>query len=284
VAGFLHSLHITYNENDRILEYQNKKLKKLKNEVIQTLIVGDSSAGNAIDAEYFSKISGSKTVNVALTGSYGLIGSLNMIKRVVSEHKELKNIIIMQSLDIWYRELSLTAYFKTKYSSLKEMNGIIDNLSSKYLAYLFNIQEINWFVKSLYEEADSEIDLNHDYTKQKPYTFSNEKKSLKEDTHLKDRVNRDKIKVLAMIDRYCGEKELNCIYLHGPLHVSLVKKDRKIIENINSTLSKTMKNITFIAKPFALKATQLGDSNDHVDIGYKLQTTKESYNNVKGKI
>ncbi len=279
IAGFLHSLHLVYNENDRILAYQEHKLQKLTK--IETLIVGDSSAGNAIDAKYFSKLSHSKTLNVALTGSYGIIGSLNMLKRVAKEHKELKNVIIMQSLDVWYRPLNLTSYFKTRSTPLSEMSGVIDSLYSKYFAFLFNIKEINWFIKYLYEDKDSTIDIKHDYTKQKKYTFANGKKRLKEGVGLKDKIDKDKLKILSLMDNFCGEKKLQCSYLHGALHVSLVKKDKKIIEHINTELSNVMKNIYFVPKPLAIQQRYMGDSNDHVDVSYKLQSTKESYNRIK---
>ena len=49
--------------------YQIKKTQTLQN--IDTVFVGDSSLGNALDAQHFSSLSGKDSVNLALTGLYG---------------------------------------------------------------------------------------------------------------------------------------------------------------------------------------------------------------------
>lgn len=284
VAGLLHSQHFIYNENSLLYQYQEHKLDNLRDTKITTLIVGDSSAGNAIDAAYFSKLSGERSVSVALTGSFGLIGTLNMIKKVLLEHPEIKNIIIMQSLDVWYRPFSLTGYFMTRSTPLSEMKGIIDNLYSKYLAYLFDIQEINWFVKHLFETLETVMDAKYDFFKQKPYTYANGKYHFKEKHHLSRTINTDKVKVLSLIDGLCEREHLNCVYLHGPLNEKLVKEDNATVDAINKTLSNTMHTIHFDPEPYALSQDKLGDSDDHVDVSYKKQSTKESYNRAfKGK-
>jgi len=284
VAGLLHSQHFIYNENSLLYQYQEHKLDNLRDTKIMTLIVGDSSAGNAIDAAYFSKLSGERSVSVALTGSFGLIGTLNMIKKVLPAHPEIKNIIIMQSLDVWYRPLSLTGYFMIRSTPLSEMKGSINNIYAQYLAYLFDIQEINWFVKHLFEKLETVMDAEYDFFKQKPHTYANGKSHLKGKDHLSKAINADKVKVLSLIDRLCKREKLNCVYLHGPLHEKLVKEDKVTIDAINKTLSNTMHTIHFDPKPYALSEDKMGDSNDHVDVSYKKQSTKESYNKAfKGK-
>jgi hypothetical protein len=55
--------------NHEIYGYQRDKLGTAR--TIDIAFVGDSSLGNAINAELFSSLSGHNAVNLALTGSYG---------------------------------------------------------------------------------------------------------------------------------------------------------------------------------------------------------------------
>ena len=93
------------NGNDVLRQYQFAKLETFQGD-INTIIVGDSSAGNAIDAELFSELSQGKTINTSLTLSFGLVGSLNMSKQALAKHPEIKNIIIIQTLGIWNQSFS----------------------------------------------------------------------------------------------------------------------------------------------------------------------------------
>ncbi len=281
IAALLHSQDFAYNENTLLLQYQLKKLKKNLHTDVETIIVGDSSAGNAIDASYFSQLSKSQTLNLALTGSYGLIGTYNMMQRALQEHKEIQNVLIMQSFDVWYRPLSLTSYFKTRVTPLSDMKAIIDNIYSQYLAYILNIKELNCFVKYLTKEPHYSIDTAHDFLKIKAATYANTKKKFRESNRLKEGVDGDKIAILKRIDALCGTKKLHCSYLHGPLHVSLVQKDSTIINSINKILTQSMKNIHFNPMPYAVAQRKLGDSNDHMDIAFKKESTKEIYERMK---
>ena len=83
-------------------------------EPVETIIVGDSSAGNAIDATLFSELSGGQTLNLALSRLHGFEGSLNMAKQARKLHPEIKNIVFVQSLDMWALTFSREGFFKTE--------------------------------------------------------------------------------------------------------------------------------------------------------------------------
>jgi hypothetical protein len=101
--------------NDQILAYQIEKLEQSRDRAIEAIIVGDSAAGNAIQADLFSKITGKSTIHVALTGSYGFVGSLNMVKQARRVHPEIQNVIIVHTLDMWFRPFSRQGFFKTSH-------------------------------------------------------------------------------------------------------------------------------------------------------------------------
>src|SRR5262249_16834400 len=64
--------------NVKLLRYQKQKLARSHAALV---LVGDSSLGNAIDAELLSQLSGKPTINLALTGSHGFEGAYNMLRR-----------------------------------------------------------------------------------------------------------------------------------------------------------------------------------------------------------
>jgi hypothetical protein len=280
LAFILHIYHKPYTSNELILNYQEKKIDKLYNTNIQTIIVGDSSAGNAIDANEFTKLSNKKTINLSLTGSYGLIGSLNMIKNIHKKHPEIKNIIIMQTLDIWRRPLSKTSFFKSNKEPLLKNEDLINNIYFEYIKYIFNLKELKWAIKNTTHKLKTKIDLNHDYTKQSKKKFSNKKKRLK-NRLLSKNIHRDNIKLLKAIDNYCSENKLKCIYLHGPLHETVVKNSQDTIKNINSTIKNNISSIVFLENTFAVEPSKLGDSNDHIDPKYKKIITKYIFLKIK---
>jgi len=280
LSAFLHFTHHPYTNNELTLDYQLKKIKKIKNKKIKTLIIGDSSAGNSVDAKYLQTLSKQSTVNLALTGSFGINGSLNMLKRISKEHQELKNIIIIQTLDIWKRPFSKTAFFQTNNETLSNNKHLIKNIFFENLKYIFNLKEIRWFIKNQKHKLKTTIDLNYDYMKQEDKKFSNHKKTLKDKT-LDSLIHKDKINALRELDDFCYQKNLNCIYLHGPLHETIVQNSKKIIKKINMTISSNIQHIHFIPSSFSVKERYLGDSNDHIDIKYKKESTKIIYSKIQ---
>lgn len=279
ISGILHFLEIDYSSNDVLLSYQENKLKKFSNIPIKTIIVGDSAAGNAIDAIYFSSLSKQATINLSLSGSYGLIGSLNMIKKAIKEHKEIKNILIIQTPDIWRRALPLTSYFKTRSDELYKSSKLIDNIYSKYISFIFNTKEIKWFLKNL--KNDKKYNIENDYIKQSSKKFSNGKKHLDINETLEKNVHNDKINELIFLDKFCLEKNLNCIFMHAPIHEDLLNNSKDARKNINDSIIKNAKNITFIPSYYYLQANKVGDSEDHVDTKYKSESTKALYTKSK---
>ena len=105
--------HHLLRDNDLLLAIQLDKIKDNKN--VEIAFVGDSSLGNAIDARLVGELTGKKTINAALTGSFAIQGSLNMARRIYQDNRNsLRTIVIMQSL--WSATLATDweAYYKTK--------------------------------------------------------------------------------------------------------------------------------------------------------------------------
>ncbi len=63
----------------KLYDYQLKKLST--QEDVDTIFIGDSSLGNAINADLISRQGSIKALNLALNGNYGYAGPYNMLKK-----------------------------------------------------------------------------------------------------------------------------------------------------------------------------------------------------------
>src|SRR5688572_25430320 len=82
-----------------LLDYQSAKLD---GQPADTIFVGDSTLGHAIDAELWSALSGRRSVNLALTGVYGYEGGFNFIRRSLRTLRP-RNVILMYAPDMMAR-------------------------------------------------------------------------------------------------------------------------------------------------------------------------------------
>lgn len=165
LAFMLHISNMNLNGNDLIKEFQMQKIASEKFHDVSTLIVGDSSAGNALDAKYFSELSEQKSSNLSLTGSWGIVGSLGMIQNSIKKNPHIQNIIIIQTPDIWGR-----SFAKESILELYTFQDMYKYLSlSTIISYFFNPAEIWWHLKYkiLSLKHQSSIDPQNDYVLQK---------------------------------------------------------------------------------------------------------------------
>lgn len=277
LSFLLHELDLPYTDNDIIRQYQFDKLNQ--NEIFHTIIVGDSSAGNAIDAEYFQELSGYRTVNLALTGNFGHEGSYNMIRQTLKKHP-LKNIIIMHSLYAWKGDFSYQGYIDTA-SGLSIPN--MKPLFLKYHLLLRTIKlksdpkEIVWFVKYIFKKAY--LPMENDYIKQKEEKFSSNSKSSETITDISPDIHETRRVAIKLIDSLCEENRIRCIYAHGPIHNSAVENSRTSIEQINKVLNDSISLIP-VRRIFSYPSSKIGDSEDHIDPKFKKQVTKEYYETI----
>lgn len=271
-SAFLKYLNIDMNTNDLMKNYQLKKLSSSKIKDIDTIIVGDSSSGNAINAQLFSKLSELNTISLSLTGSWGIVGSLGLSKIAYKNNTNIKNIIIIHTLDIWRRPFSNNSIHE--FFSLKErfrhlgLKSIISNE--------INIKEIKWLyeylLRKIKNKSFSPIDYSNDYLLQK------KKKTFKSFSSLSS-ISQEKIRELKMFDNFCYLQKINCIYLNGPMHEGIINKSNKFFKEYKLVMKNL--NIKYINKIFSYKNEVMGDSKDHILPKYKKKVTKEYYEEIK---
>ena len=283
-AYTLNKTDISYNENDLIRKYQFQKLENFK-ENIDTIIVGDSSAGNAINAEVLSELSEQTVLNLSLKGSHGIVGSLNMAKQALRLHPEIKNIVLIQTFDIWSRPFSRQGFFET--SNNIDTRDIGKHFFPTYkavdkLRLQTNILELYMLAKYLYK-GPPELVIDHDnvYTKKERGTYKNGGLIMLGDEKMSKAIDPLKKQVYQTFDSFCDKQELNCVFIHGPIHNVLYKNtSEEFFQKINDIVSKSQ-FIVSIMTVFAIENENMGSSDDHVDISYKDEMTRRYYEELK---
>ncbi len=290
LSELLYVLDKGASDNDVIRRYQLDKIKQARG--IDTLIVGDSSAGNAIDAAHFSELSGRSTMNVALTGSFGLPGSLIMMDKAFEEHPEIKNIIIIHAVEIWSKPFPEPGVFElARGRDLKRWAPFVEHPSMRYIEYSVKLNNIVqaisniFFQTSLATHIPSEIlqrrvgVILFDYIQQQRKTFSNGQKKLTSDV-LDGLVDVRNQQVYLEIDAWCGERNVYCLYLHGPLLEDVHTNSLGFIEKINDFLAlKSLHIRPFPEVPY-YEAGDMGDSINHVLPSRKKDVTRGYFNMV----
>ncbi|MBT5539932.1 MAG: hypothetical protein HOK29_13465 [Candidatus Marinimicrobia bacterium] len=282
VAFILKQLDFKITNNDIIKSYQIEKIKSKKFQEINTIFVGDSSGGNAINNVYFNKLSDLKSENLCLTGSWGLNGSLGIIKKAFEKNKNIKNIIIIQTLDIWEREYSKESILEL--FTLNEQFQLLDNIS--IISNLFNLKEIWWHLKYITtKDKLQKIDLENDYLLQREEKYSNNKLYIKDHENFnKIKISQSKNKELKMLEVYCKDNSLNCIFLNGPIHKNFLTRSIEFKKYINSKIEKQFSHIKYYNDLFIYEQNKIGDSYDHVDIKYKNESTLDYFKLLQNEL
>ena len=218
-------------------------------------------------------------------GSYGLIGSLNMAKFTISAYPEIKNIIFIQTYDIWHRPFSRQGFFETSKNINTQDIGndffptykIVDKLR-----FQTNILEILMFSKHIFRK-DNELFVVHDYVyaKDEWKTYKNGELMMEAENKLYKKNDLSKSKVFKAIDLFCGLEDYNCIFMHGPVHEVLYKNTAEdFFVEINKIIS-TAEHISVITVGFPVDNKNMGSSDNHVDISYKKEMTRLYFEELK---
>ncbi len=242
---------------DYLYKYQINKIKISQN--VATVFIGDSSLGNCIDGDYFSSITNSNSINLALTGMYGYAGSYNMLKKAISHNPLLKNVVIMQTIDMQARPISFKGYAFTmsSYFDFKELS--VEYKLKSLMAFADVRDPIFIFFRNLFSIQKNNNDLlKNDYIKQgAKKDFSNS-----ENCFYPNQINSESNYFLIKIKKLCEDKGLNLIYIYGPLYARTVDCSQEYIKASNKSIQST--GVLLIDEIKSVNNCDLGDSQDHI--------------------
>lgn len=283
ISIFSKFIDLEITDNDVIRNYQIEKLK-VNSGKLDTIILGDSSSGNGFNSKYFNQLSGLNSLNLSLTGSWGIFGSIGMIKEAQKYNSNIKNVIIIHSLSIYNRDISKEALL-----TLFPIDETIKFIGmNEWLGYYLNLDEYIWnlkyFVKKfiLKKPLNWEIDYKNDYIKQNINKFSNNKIQPKFDDNQKYlKISNDKIEEILYLNNFCKNYFLNCIFLNGPMHEDLIEYINSPEDFILQNLLDKFENVIYVPDLFLYSNFKMGDSSSHIDVSFKNESTHNFYFKIK---
>lgn len=229
--------------DDVILKYQKNKMRAKK--YVKGAFFGDSSCGNAVNADLF----GDSTFNFALMGDYGYAGSFEMIKLCKKLHPEMQRVVIIQSLDVLRRKTDLSHQVANEPSRLETITRDM---------YVFGEKLMKGSFRDLLK---NKVTIENDYLKQ------NAKSPVIPMLAKGPMSNNNRKAILDMV-KYLKEQKMEYVIVLGP--ATDIVKNEYYQEALDFFANN---NIPFIKDNFHLTEETIGDSNDHVATPFKNTAT-----------
>jgi hypothetical protein len=267
--------YFTYSWQDyslgsqRMFEYQLGKIDEIEQPEI--VFLGDSSLGNAIDAEHFSNLTGRHTVNLALNGFYGFSGPYNLLRNLIDQQKVPKVVVVMNTAEMLSRDIAWQGYVLTS----TDLVGAFQEFPSEAIdatgRLFLNSLNRNSFVKFLSFENTQNWQKNrliNDYSVQakRRYKYSAE-------THIDLAANPQKLLFLNKIISLCESHSIEFVYLHGPMNVELANSLKNEVAVLNADIAENHINHSPILT--TVSNEQTGDEFDHVANHAKQAVTRK---------
>lgn len=265
----------TYDKNYLVYSYQLQKINNIKNSG-NLYFLGDSSLGNLIDANYFSKRIGIKTYNLALTEIYGYAGQLNMLKRILQKDLNPKKIFFINSIYFINLNVDEEAFYLTS----QNFRDIIE--SSNQTEYIKHIYR--YLLK--YAKAEKDFNLNkynnfvssniiNDYIIQSKVRYIFKPKLINN--------YNSKVYYLSKISNLCDENNLECIFMNGPISNEYLKLHKEYATNTYKFLNKHLIKELYLDKKIIIENYDLGDTQIHINFNSKKKYTDKYITYLKEK-
>ncbi len=257
--------------------YAYQKTKILKSDEIDTVFLGDSSLGNAINAEYFNTLSGLKSINLALTGMYGYSGSYNILKSVEKKRK-IKNVILVNTIDMMQRETAYDGYIYTMddindFTELKFEKRLV--IIKTFFKIFLSKNNLSRFIEYYVLNKRTLNTIDNDYIKQnKPMVLSSYSHTM-----AVSNIPAERLFFLEKIKEYCTINNINLIYAHGPIYKAIGECSKSYVDYINQLIIN--KNIKLKKTVFNISDEEIGDSLDHVKKLYKNHFTEKYFHLIQ---
>jgi len=267
-------LEFTYTD---LTNYQLSKIDNI--DYVDIAIVGDSSAGNGIDANLLGKMLNKKAISLVLTGSFGYGGSYIMAKKAIQ--KGAKEILIVHTVDMPTRPSYLDhragVFLIRSFSDLLNLTEGIHHVLGLYLSKDIVATAIKQTFKYFFSNVEGTENKRSDPSKY-DYIKQHEKINAKNiDIKISSSlINKDKLYYLNKLANYCNEQKVKCSYAHGPIHHSFCKNNSDYLSKINTLISNTGINL-LSEKPYCMNNDEVGDSEDHISVDLKNASTRYYY-------
>ncbi len=244
-------------QSAQLLRYQVDKIEALPR--IDLLLVGDSTLANAIDAKAWSEATGLSAVSVALTGSYGYAGSLNMVRRALRREQKPRAVLVMQAFDMPTRRISYEGLLYTA----DKPGDLAGAEPWKLVEPLANLDLALAMLDPPRAHAAFEEIRRYEYPRQRPRPESGGPKVPEALPLTTDMIRPAKGRFLRKLGELCAEAGIACAYAHGPYPAAAC----------GASAGYARASARFVAEaglaivpgtPVCLPPRDIGDAEDHV--------------------
>jgi len=256
--------------NQLIYSYQMEKVSRATG--VEVAFVGDSSLGNAIDARLFTELSGRKTINLALNGSYGSGGALNMTRRMLAK-PDLKLVVVLQTIDVLHRDDAFAGfYFSADPMQLLTVPPV------QIVELYFSLKTARRMIDQLrHSGAEPPQFIEDDYVSQKTHAISRPPKVEVAVNPLRpDMLARSQLDYLARLAELCRAHGVRCVYANGPIYDGYCEQAADYIAALDDAVEAAGLPVTR-GTPICMPERDVGNSIDHVRSDLKQDYTRRYY-------
>lgn len=260
-----------------LYRYQLEKLAKPGKP--ETLFIGDSSLGNAIDVTRWEALSGAPAMSLALTGAYGYAGSLNMLKRV-KDRSSVRTVVIFQTPDMAARDDAHTGYVHSYDGWLPLGEVPLRALAAAYL----NIDTVREALKGVLRGPPPDQGrIANDYVRQGAQLSPERIGKAAQWSLPADAMRSDNISYLRAIGSWCKAHDYRCVYVHGPLLAPMCRNMPDYLARLNREV-RAAGLLLATEEVACLSADEVGDAEDHVAPRLKGLYTERYYRTIEAAL
>jgi hypothetical protein len=272
-----------------LLRYQESKIGAASD--VDTVFLGDSTIGYALDAHEFSAVSGRKTLNLALTGfNYGIGGAFALLTEV-SKRAQPKNIVIAFTPQTFafsidkLKELPIQGFVQTLRWYPWRMFRINQNVSSLVEAMISSeIRDRKFMADGLVFLRGGRTpvpDYFHKYDYLEPSPRKLDLKTV-EFVNL-GRASDDYDAFFRKTGEFCRDKGLNCLYMHGTLLDSVAAQNRPYLKDFSDRIERA--GIKVIREsPVEIPSADIANTMNHVRSDLRRVYTRKIYEMIKDEL
>jgi hypothetical protein len=245
---------------------------------IETLFVGDSSLGAMLDTEVWAQLSNRSALHLALTGSDGYAGSLNMARRSLDRLRP-RNLVIVHTLDMMTRDVAYVGFLQTNPEPRDEVGiPLYSRVIERFQLYTSR-ELVVGTVRGLMGKAlgTPPTQMGKEYILLPAISGAPTETGLSKPPILSEReINPRKITFLRQLGTLCRARTLNCIYAHGPLYDEVCRASQAYLHAVQRHILSTGIDLVE-GTPVCVPRSELGDAIDHVKQDLKAHYTKRYY-------
>lgn len=261
-----------------LMRHQDGKLDSGEAAGAQVVFVGDSSLGNALDAERFSELSGKRSVNLALTGNFHYSAPYVQLRRIASSENLIETVVLMLSVDAPAQTFSAEGYFFT--SRLPFVPGLPARQNARLLSVAVErLADLRGALLYLVRLASQpELEGYDAMLRLYDYVVSPAAIALIDNGYrVPAQVGIMREGFLPVIAELCRAQNWRCVYAHGPLldyALELGGADRSAyFAEVARSIRETGLEIA-TSEPVLMRSEHRGDTFFHVHPDHREEFTQ----------